>query len=193
VRSASLFAIPHFDDMRVNKIHPVQGTWPPRDHELLIEQAALNTAGVQVGDEALIRLADGKERSLRVVGIAHDQSQEPATFEGSIYGYVTLETLEWLGEPHDYNELYVTADPQVRDLDEMRRIAARVRHKIEDSGRTVLATSISEPGKLVLEETVNGIMVLLTTFGVFILVLSGFLVVNTISRCWDSRFDRWVL
>src|SRR5512136_3027592 len=60
-RSVSLFAIPHFDDMRVNKIHPVQGAWPPRDHELLIEQAALGPAGVQVGDQALIRLADGKE------------------------------------------------------------------------------------------------------------------------------------
>ncbi len=180
-RSASLFAISHFDDMRVNKIHPAQGAWPPRDHELLIEQAALGSAGVRVGDQALIRLADGKERSLRVVGVVHDQSQMPASFEGAIYGYVTLETLEWLGEPRDYNELYITADPLVRDVGEMRRIAARVRHKIEDSGRAVLATSVPEPGKLVLEDTVNGIMVLLTTFGVFILVLSGFLVVNTIS------------
>ena len=180
-RSVNLFAIPHFDDMRVNKIHLVQGDWPPRDHEILIEQAALGTARAHVGDEVVIRLADGKERTLRVVGVAHDQSQEPATFEGSIYGYVTLGTLEWLGEPRDYNELYITADPQVRDLSEMRQIAARVRRKIEDSGRVVLATSVPEPGKLALQDAVDGIMVVLSTFGIFILILSGFLVVNTLS------------
>jgi len=180
-RSVSLFAISHFDDMRVNKIHPVQGDWPPRDHEILIEQAAMEIARAHIGDEVAIRLSDGKERRLRVVGVVHDPSQQPATFEGSIYGYVTMGTLEWLGEPRDYDELYITADPQVRDWDEMRRIAARARDKIEDNGGVVLATSVPEPGKLALQEAVDGIMVLLSTFGIFILILSGFLVVNTLS------------
>jgi putative ABC transport system permease protein len=180
-RSVSLFAIPHFDDMRVNKIHPVQGDWPPRDHEILIEQAAMEIARTRIGDEVVIRLSDGKERRLLVVGVVHDPSQQPATFEGSIYGYVTMGTLEWLGEPRDYDELYITAAPQVRDWDEMRRIAARARDKIEDSGGVVLATSVPEPGKLALQDAVDGIMVLLSAFGIFILVLSGFLVVNTLS------------
>jgi putative ABC transport system permease protein len=180
-RSISLFAIPHFDDMRVNKIHRVQGDWPPRDHEILIEQAAMGIARAHIGDYVVIRLSDGKERRLLVVGVVHDLSQQPATFEGSIYGYVTMGTLEWLGEPRDYDELYITTDPQVRDWDEVRRIAARARDKIEDSGGVVLATSVPEPGKLALQEAVDGIMVLLSAFGVFILILSGFLVVNTLS------------
>jgi putative ABC transport system permease protein len=180
-RSVKLFAIPHFDDMRVNKVHTVQGAWPPRDHEILIEQAALSIARARVGDEVVIRLANGKQRILRVVGVAHDQSQEPATFDGDIYGYVTLGTLEWLGEPRDYNELYITVDRGMHDLAQIRRIAARVRRVIEDSGRIVLATSVPEPGKLALQDAVDGIMVLLSTFGVFILILSGFLVVNTLS------------
>ncbi len=180
-RSVNLFAIAHFDDMRANKIHPTQGAWPPRDHEILIEQAAMETARARVGDDAVVRLADGRERVLRVVGVAHDQSQEPASFEGSIYGYVTLDTLEWLGEPHDYSELYITAEPHVRDQVEMRRIAERVRQRIENSGRTVLATSVPKPGKPLLEDAVDGIMVLLSAFGIFALILSGFLVVNTLS------------
>lgn len=180
-RSVNMFAIPHFDDMRANKIHLVQGNWPPRDHEILIEQAAMEIAHAHVGDEVVIRLNDGKERRLLVVGVVHDQSQEPATFEGSIYGYVTMETLEWLGEPRNYNELYITADPQVRDWNEMRLIAARAREKVEDSGGIVLATSVPEPGKLALQGAVDGIMVLLSTFGIFVLVLSGFLVINTLS------------
>ncbi len=186
-RSVSLFAIPDFDDMRVNKIHWVAGNWPPRDHEILIEQTALTIANARVGDTALVRLADGDERALRIVGTAHDQSQEPASFEGAIYGYVTPDTLEWLGEPRDYDELYVTADPQIGDQLEMRRLAARVRNKIEDSGRTVLATSVPEPGKPLLKDTVDGIMVLLSSFGIFILILSGFLVVNTISALLSQQ------
>jgi putative ABC transport system permease protein len=180
-RSVSLFAIPHFDDMRVNKIHLVQGAWPPRDHEILIEQAAMGIARARIGDEVVIRLSDGKERRLRLVGVVHDPSQQPATFEGSIYGYVTVGTLEWLGEPPDYDELYITADPQVRDWDEMRRIAARARDKFEDSGALVLATRVPEPGKMALQDAVDAIMVLLSAFGVFILILSGFLVINTLS------------
>jgi len=180
-RSVGLFAISDFDDMRANKIHPVEGDWPPRNHEILIEQAAMEIARAHIGDEVVVRMSDGTERRLRLVGTVHDQSQEPATFEGSIYGYVTAETLEWLGEPHNYNELYVTTDPQVQDKDEIRHIAARVRDKIEDSGGLVLATTVPEPGKMMLQDAVDGIMVVLSAFGIFVLILSGFLVINTLS------------
>ena len=36
--------------MRVNKIRPQSGAWPPPPHELLIERSALELIGAQVGD-----------------------------------------------------------------------------------------------------------------------------------------------
>jgi putative ABC transport system permease protein len=45
-----LFAIPDFNDIRVNKVEPVNGAWPPLDHEVLIEQAAFSFTQARMGD-----------------------------------------------------------------------------------------------------------------------------------------------
>ena len=45
-----VFAVPDYDDMRVNKIDPQSGAWPPPEHEVLIERSSLALIGAQVGD-----------------------------------------------------------------------------------------------------------------------------------------------
>ena len=37
----TVFAVEDYDDIRINKIWPESGTWPPPEREILIERAAL--------------------------------------------------------------------------------------------------------------------------------------------------------
>jgi putative ABC transport system permease protein len=99
---------------------------------------------------------------------------------GTAYGYVTFETLEWLGEPRNFNELHFTVATNIDDEDHIWRMAESVQAKIEKSGRTVFSTIVPKPGRHPFDEFFQPIAYILEAIGFLTLFLSGFLVVNTI-------------
>ena len=175
-RDIRLFAIADFDDMRVNKVAPQRGAWPPPEHDVLIERAALDLLGVQVGDAVLIELPDEKQREMRVAGLAHDLTLFPARFSNTPYGYIAFSTLEWLGEPYGFNELHITVAEHDKAF--VQSVVKQVEDKAKRSGFTVLMTSVD---KFPLEDMVQAVLVMLTILGLLSLGLSAFLIVNTIS------------
>jgi putative ABC transport system permease protein len=176
-----LIAIPDFDDVKIDKFDPEAGAWPPPDHEMLIERAALGLLNAEMGDTVLIKTPEGKERSMRIAGLAHDLNAQLYVFDGTAYGFITTDTLDWLAQPSDYNELRIIVADQADDRDHIREVANEVQDKIEAGGRSVLFTLIPEPGKSPLNYLIQAITVLMGALAVMSLFLSGFLVVNTIS------------
>ncbi len=180
-RDLQIFAIPDYDNIRINKVWSESGAWPPPYREMLIERAALGLTNAAVGDTVLLKMPNGLRREVRIAGLAHDLSQLPAFLDGTIYAYVTFETLEWLGEPRDYNEMYIVVEGDKYNKEHVQVVANEVRNKIEKSGRSVLMTIVLEPGKHPLSDAMQTIVLLLGVLGFFSLLLSGFLVINTIS------------
>jgi len=180
-RTLRLDAIHDYDDMRIHKLAPVSGAWPPPRRELLIERASLSMTNADVGDTIVIETPDGKQRQMRIVGLAHDMNKEPASFSGRAYGYVTFDTLEWLGFPRDFDELYIRVAENETDKEHIQAVADQVQDKIEKSGRTVYWIWIPEPGEHPANESVEPMMIILGVLGTLSLFLSGFLVINTIS------------
>ncbi len=180
-RDLQLFAIDDYDDIRINRVEPESGAWPPPEHEVLIERAALGLARAEVGDVILIKTPGGKKRQLRIAGLAHDFSQMPAAFDGTVYGYITFDTLEWLGEPRDFNLLHIVVAENADDKEHVQYVAKEVQDKVEKSGRAVFWTWVPDPGKHPLEDIVQAILLVLGVLGLLSLLLSGFLVINTIS------------
>jgi putative ABC transport system permease protein len=172
-----LFTIPDYSNMRVNRVWPQSGDWPPPEHELLIERTAQPLLGAQTGDTVLIEMPDKKQHTLRIAGLTHDLSQFPARFTNTAYGYISFNTLEWLGEPYGYNTLHLVVE-NPSDKVYVRSVLDAVEAKAKRSGLTVLATSID---KFPLEDIVATVLLLLTILGLLSLCLSAFLVVNTIS------------
>lgn len=186
-RDLQLFAIPDYDDIRINKITSQSGAWPPPDKEVLIERSALGLANTAEGEAIVVRMPDNTERTLRVAGVAHDLSQLPSFLDGTIYGYVTFETLEWLGAPRNYNEMYIVVADQKDNKDYIQYVANEVSDKIEKSGLGVMMKVVPEPGKHPLNDVIQTIVLLLGVIGIFALLLSGFLVINTISALLSQQ------
>ncbi len=180
-RDIDIYAISDFADIRINRIRPVAGAWPPDPRKLLIEQAALGVLGARVGDVVLLRLPNDTERAVPVVGLVHDLTQPPARFVNRVYGYVQIGTLEWLGMPTSYNELLITAAERADDRSHMLAVTAAVRARLERSGRTVYWSQVPEPGVHPFQRFVDPMALLLAVLGLLALALSGLLVVNTIS------------
>jgi putative ABC transport system permease protein len=182
-----LRAIRDFDDIRVSRMDLEYGPWPPPDNTMLIERSALSDmlgVNVNVGDTLLIETLDQEQRQIPVVGVVHDLHVAPTFIFGVYYGYITDETLEWLGESRDFNSVRFMVDRE-RMFDEefVTQVSYDVRDKIERSGIEVAQMFIPpEPGRSpIVTFAVDPIIFLMSALGVLAVFLSGFLVTNTIS------------
>jgi putative ABC transport system permease protein len=176
----AIFAIKDFDNLRVNKVLPESGAWPPPDREVLIERAALPVIKAQVGDTILIETPDGMEREMRIAGLTHDPVQAPAQIDNSPYGYITFDTLEWLGEPYGFNELHIIVK-NAADKEHAQSVLSEVKDKAERNGLTIPFSFATEPGELPLEEVLQALMLIMGALGLMSLFLSTFLIINTVS------------
>ncbi len=182
-RDLQLIAIPDFDDMRIDRVFPQEGAWPPAERELLIERSGLRLllGDLAIGDEIVVKAPDGRRRTLRFSGTAHDQYALLYALDGVAYGYVTYETLSWLGLPRTYNELRVVTAEDADDLAHVEQVAADVRQRVEDGGRSIFFMQVPRPGTHPLDSSIQAILLLLGAIGVLALLLSGLLVTNTVS------------
>lgn len=179
-----LYAIDNYDNMRVNKVRPEGGAWPPPKHQVLLERSALQVADLASlarGDKLLVRTADDNLHELRLAGFAFDFNQTPVMGANKLYGYITLDTLASLGQPRDYNELSFVVAKNRLDESYIRQVAGQIADKLEKSGRTVYATNVPTPGEHPMQKPVSAMLLILGTLGSLSLLGSGFLVVNMIS------------
>jgi putative ABC transport system permease protein len=150
-------------------------------------QESLPWTDADVGDMLEVETPDGKIRKLRIAGLAHDMENPPAPFVGHPFGYITFDTLEWLGYPRHYDELQILVAENETDKEHIRAIADQVEEKIEKSGRTVYWTWIPEPGEHPANESVQPLLIILGVLGILSLLLSGFLVINTIAALMTQQ------
>ncbi len=179
-----LSAIQDFDDIKIDQFAHESGDWPPEDHEMLIERSALGLLQAEMGDTVTVKTPDGKIREMRIGGLAHDLNGQMYVFDGVAMGFTTMDTLEWLGQPNDFNELRIlVADPgDGLTKDYIKEVTAKVNDKIEDAGSMVWISFVPDLGKhLFLDPMIQAISYMMGALALLSLLLSGFLVINTIS------------
>ncbi|MEM7799144.1 MAG: FtsX-like permease family protein [Chloroflexota bacterium] len=177
-----LVVLPDFEDVRLSQVQPDEGSaWPPVDREIWIERAALGMTNAQVGDTVTIKTPSGKEREMRVGGLSYDLQGGIFILGGVAYGHITMDTLEWLGESPNFNEVHVRVAGDVTDSSYLKATVDEVQDKIEAAGVGVLIALIQTPGQLPTDYIVSAILAILGAVGFLALMLSGFLVVNTVS------------
>lgn len=180
-RDIYLNVIPNFSNIRINKIFPESGAWPPGKEEMLIERASLPLLNAVVGDTLTVETPDGRTRQLKISGLAHDITGPAGTFIDRVSGYITTETLQTLGYQSQYNELLLTVSGSPPDPERVKLVADELAEKIRKSGRNVFSVVLANPGRLWFESFVAPMASILGILGVIILLMSGLLVVNTIS------------
>ena len=178
--SLGLYALEDYANVRIDVIHPISGDWPPNKHEILIERSAMGLLKVKIGDVITIETPDGRWHELRVGGTVHDLNQFPSNLSFTGLGYVTLDTISWLGFPRSFSVLHITAAENQGDMQHMRVVAEAVKRKIERGGRWVSSTYVPQPGKHPASDTLQAISLVLGVLGSLVLGLSAFLIINMI-------------
>ncbi len=171
-----------FDEWRLNQIDSTGGLPVPDDRQLLIDQTAYFLTDFDIGDMAIVEMPDGRRYEMPVVGTVRDLNSNPSINSGAINAYTTLETFPWLGEPAANNRLTFTTVEKQTDYDHILDVTARVKDKIEKSGWQVFGSIIfPEPGVSPVNFIIEALRFVLGVMAVASLILSVFLVFNTMS------------
>ncbi len=181
-QDTTLFVLPDDGVRDIGVVKPWHGAWPPPKNAVLIERASLKKIKAAVGDIVRIEIVGQDARDIPVAGLTYDLSLPPAVISGQADGYITFDTLVWLGGPRSYNQIQFVVSAGRADVAHIQAIADEVGRVIERSGRTVINTDVPIPPlQHPVELILPTILFILTTLGFLSLLISGFLIINTIS------------
>ncbi len=176
-----LYSLDDYAHNTVDMVLPFVGDWPPPEREILIERNSLEQTGAELYGDLTIETSNNDRRTLKIGGLTHDMNQPPAQITGVPYGYVSQDTLKWLGLPRGYNELHMLVLENQYDINYITGVAEQAADKFTNDGLTVYWTEVPEPGTHFAQQFMPTILFILTSLGVLALILSSFLVINVIT------------
>jgi len=176
----TLVAAPDYQTTDIHRHRLIAGQAVPADRTVVLEHKSLASLGAEVGAVLQVELPDGTLRQLPVVGAVQDQSDVYGSILGDVQGFVSYDTLEWLGQPLNLDRLYVVVEPGANE-ERVRQIAAQITDRIERTGREVYRTSITVGSEHPLASIVSALLSVLVILGILVVFLSGSLIANTMS------------
>jgi putative ABC transport system permease protein len=182
-----LFVVHDYGNIRVSKLVPEQGAWPPATGEILIERDAFQVARANIGDTVIVKTANGVEQALAISGSVHDVGQAQARMENIVYGYINLATLVQLGEEPRLNQLNILVAQNRFNENHIRRVVGDVEQLIKSRGHEVQRVDIPQPGKHPHSDLMGILLLAMSSFGLFVLLLSGILVINLLTAMMASQ------
>ena len=175
------------DTVQINKVQEVAGSWPPDPNQVFLERAVLKYLNKKVGDSITVENTNGKKKELTIAGIVHDGSQMSPTVSQIVNGYITRDNLDDFAEIRQFDSLAITVTGDQSDPENIQQVAAKVRDKVERSGREVWFTQITKSDEHPAVKYVNSLTKILGALGLGALLLSGFLLFNTLSAVLQQQ------
>jgi len=187
--SIQFTAIEDPNTLTLNTLKPVQGASeipPLYEKEVLIDSSA-ESLGYKPGDILVIELDDGKQRELRLGGYLHNATGFPYNLAEQVTAFVTPDTLEWLGGSRNFNMLAVSVAENPTDAEHVTQVAQAVADRIERSGATINFVNVYQPGHHFAYSIAQGMFFILGILGWMTVLLSCFLIVNTITALMTQQ------
>lgn len=188
--SIQLTAIEDPNQSTINQLQPAQGepSIPTLGEKQILVDASAKTLGYKPGDVITVELASGKKRDLVLAGYMHDVTGFPFGFTQSMNAYVTPKTLEWLGgNTVYYDALAISVAENQTDQEHVTTVAQAVADRLERAGATVYFVSVYQPGHHFAYSITQGVFFILTVLGYMTVLLSGFLIINTITALMTQQ------
>jgi putative ABC transport system permease protein len=155
--------------------------------EMILDASALSL-GYKPGDTIILELGSGKKRELKLAGFVHDVTGIPYNLAQRANAYVTPDTLDWLGgNISSYDMLAISVLEKQTDQKHVTEVAQAVADRMERAGATVYFVSVYQPGHHFAWSITQGVFFVLNVLGYLTVLLSGFLIVNTITALMTQQ------
>ena len=185
------------ENLVLNKLSLVEGTWPPGDGEVVIDHFKLADTHASLGDMISFELPSGRTRQLKLVGVVQDQTigafgGAGGFFNAPVQGYVNRTTLELLEQPQPklFNSLYVTVTGDSRDTRNLDAVALEVRNAFDENNIDISSTSQHSSYDHPNLYLARAILAVLVVIGLLVVLLSGFLITNTMQALLNQQVQQ---
>lgn len=182
-----MIAFEDFEKNAINLLTPIAGQTIPKKREVLLEHDALHHIDTGVGDILEFQLPDGSTKTMPVVGIVQDTAAGAGDFLASPYGYITMDTLQYLGQSDLFNRALVIVSEDSDNILHIRDVGAELKDKLEKNGNIVIRSRFSHTHEHPLADTVNAILGILMALGILIVFLSSSLIANTLNALLNQH------
>ncbi|NPV56941.1 MAG: ABC transporter permease [Anaerolineae bacterium] len=181
-----LMAIPDYDDFEINTVSLMEGRFPPKRGEVVLEQSKMDDLNVALGDTLEVELPSGRSRELLVVGVVQVQTLGAVSGGGGFFvanplGYVNPDDLGWLEQPNTNNRLVITVLGDNEDEIYIQTVAQEIRDDLKADGVTVNSAVIRKRSSHPTAVYVDAISQVLFALGALVVLLSSFLITNTLN------------
>ena len=174
----------------LNFLKPAAGeTGIPKygNKETIIDASAVSL-GYKPGDTIVLELGNGRKREVKLTGFVHDVTGFPYNLANIVNAYVTPDTLEWLGgNTSSYELLAISVLEKQTDQEHVTAVAQAVADRMERAGATVYFVNVNQPGHHFAWSVSQGVFFVLSVLGYLTVLLSGFLIVNTITALMTQQ------
>lgn len=176
-------------DLTLNLLKPKYGeaAIPSFTDKQVLIDASAESLGYEIGDTLVIELNNGRRRELTLAGYVHDVAGFPFNLAQSVNAYVTPGTLEWLGGSRQYSALAVSVSENPTDAEHVTAVAQAVADRMERAGAEIYFVNVYQPGHHFAWNISQGIFFVLGVLGYMTVVLSAFLIINTITSIMTQQ------
>lgn len=176
-----LFVLDRFDSLSISRFRRVAGVVQPRVGTMVVERTALSMMAAQMGEAITVKTRNGTPGSVTIAGVVHDPALAPAWQEQAGYGYITLETLHWLGEQQGFNQLKIRMVSDTNSVKQLTESAETVAHWLTQQGYRVHEIQVPPPNKHPHQSQMETVMRIFIVFSVLILLLGAMLVATALA------------
>ncbi|OQP66331.1 hypothetical protein A3860_12570 [Niastella vici] len=176
-----LFVIDDFATKRTNKINHISGAVTPAEGTMLAERTAYMVMNAKEGDELIIKAPHGEPKKIKLTGTVQDAGLAPAWQEQTGYGYITLSTLHWLGEPQSFDQLRILVTGNQHSAQYITNKATVIANWLKTNGHPIHEIQVPPPGKHPHQSQMNAVMTIFIIFAFMILVLGAILVAESMA------------
>jgi putative ABC transport system permease protein len=177
-----LTVLADYENSRISVVRPESGDWPPEKQEVLLERSSLVLTDADVGDMLTVKMPSGEQVQLRMASFAHEFNDFSSYISRQARGFITMDTIEWLGLAPGFNQLYMTITDDQQDMSQRDQVRQLVSMRLDELGYRVLShdSFLTRPAKHWADDFFSALMLIMGAVGALSLLLSGFLVMNTV-------------
>lgn len=180
--NATIHVLEDFSSAQINRVLWEAGSQTLQRNEFWLERSFVSRSGLEPNEEAIVELPNGNQYRLNFVGTVHDLTVQSGQVNPVLQVYVNPRTAHGMDLTTDFNQLYLTVERSpLGEIPTPAEIADALRHDLTLMGIDVGSIIVNDPREHWATNTLAGLVTMLFFFGSFSLLLSGFLVVNTIS------------
>ena len=175
--------------LTANLLKPIAGEMrlPVYDEKEILVDYSAASLGYKPGDTVLVEFQDGKRRELKLAGYMHDATGAPFSFTKIMNAYVTPKTMEWLGGSPNFDTLMVSVTENPTDQKHVTEVAQAVSDQLKRAGVEVYYVLVYQPGHHYSWVWTQAIFFILGILGYLTVILSAFLVINTITALMTQQ------